>query len=107
MVGHMAAQFVPYRTSLVSLCEVNLVSDCGRANLWGRGLIVSGYQQWIEATIAKAPKLSKRQVAEARLIIHAPPEVDAGEADRLLPPALPHREGNYCAEHADQCPLAV
>lgn len=64
------------------------------------------YQQWIAATIAKAPKLSHRQIAEARLIIHSPLEIDSSESSGPTP-APPHRVGDDGAKHSDERPLAV
>ena len=51
---------------------------------WGR-LNEDEYKMWIAALVDSAPPLTARQVAEARLIIHAPFDVETVEAGGRLP----------------------
>ena len=64
------------------------------------------YKMWIAALVDSAPPLTARQIVEARLIIHAPFDVDTVEAGGGLP-ALSDAGDRDVHEHGDQGTLPV
>lgn len=72
-----------------------------------KGLLVEkNYRDQIRALVDAAPPLSRRQIAEAKLIVYAPADFETGETGCGTASA-PYWDGCDVEEHPDEGSLAV